>query len=136
MINLRKRGNKYYLWGEYLGVKVQKATKTECQVTAESMRLDKVVEIERENPTLANAWHMQKQMRKAKEEAGEVEAPVTEYKVGDWENFNVEIVEYYPCKNEKELKQREQYYIKKYEPTLNSFNAYTTQEEKKEKKKI
>lgn len=55
---------------------------------------------------------------------------------GDWENFNVEIVEYYPCKNEKELKQREQYYIKKYEPTLNCFNAYITQEEKKEKNKL
>ena len=54
---------------------------------------------------------------------------------GDWENFNVEIVEYYPCKNEKELKQREQYYIKKYEPTLNCFNAYIAQEEKKERKK-
>ena len=54
---------------------------------------------------------------------------------GDWENFNVEIVEYYPCKNEKELKQREQYYIKKYEPTLNCLNAYITQEEKKEKQK-
>ena len=55
---------------------------------------------------------------------------------GDWENFNVEIVEYYPCKNEKELKVREQYYIKKYEPTLNCFNAYITQEEKKEKNKL
>ena len=55
---------------------------------------------------------------------------------GDWENFNVEIVEYYPCKNDKELKQREQYYIKKYEPTLNCFNAYITQEEKKEKNKL
>lgn len=55
---------------------------------------------------------------------------------GDWKNFDVEIVEYYPCKNEKELKQREQYYIKKYEPTLNCFNAYRTQEEKKEKKKL
>ena len=53
----------------------------------------------------------------------------------DWGNFNVEIVEYYPCKNEKELKQREQYYIKKYEPTLNCHNAYIAQEEKKERKK-
>ena len=54
---------------------------------------------------------------------------------GDWENFNVEIVEYYPCKNEKELKVREQYYIKKYEPTLNCLNAHRTQEEIKERKK-
>ena len=54
---------------------------------------------------------------------------------GDWENFNVEIVEYYPCKNEKELKVREQYYIKKYEPTLNCHNAHRTQEEIKERKK-
>ena len=54
---------------------------------------------------------------------------------GDWKNFDVEIVEYYPCKNEKELKQREQYYIKKYEPTLNCHNAYRTEEEIKERKK-
>ena len=54
---------------------------------------------------------------------------------GDWKNFDVEIIEYYPCKNDKELKQREQYYIKKYEPTLNCFNAYRTQEEIKERKK-
>lgn len=50
-------------------------------------------------------------------------------------NFVVKIVEYYPCKNEKELKQREQYYIKKYEPTLNCLNAHRTQEEIKERKK-
>lgn len=54
---------------------------------------------------------------------------------GDWENFDVEIVEYYPCKNDKELKVREQYYIKKYEPILNCVNAYRTQEEIKERKK-
>ena len=54
---------------------------------------------------------------------------------GDWKNFDVEIVEYYPCKNEKELKIREQYYIKKYEPTLNCLNAHRTKEEIKERKK-
>ena len=32
----------------------------------------------------------------------------------------------------RKIKEREQYYIKKYEPTLNCFNAYRTQEEKKE----
>ena len=53
---------------------------------------------------------------------------------GDWGNFDKEILEYYPCKDEKELKLREQEYISKYKPTLNMFNAYSTEEIKKEQK--
>ena len=86
MINLRKRGNKYYLWGEHLGVKVQKATKTDIKSIAEQMRADKVEEIEKENPTLASAYYIQKKLREAKEKK-QVE-PAVEYDVGDWRNFS------------------------------------------------
>ena len=53
---------------------------------------------------------------------------------GDWDNFDKEILEYYNCNNEEELKQKEQEYISKYKPTLNTFNAYRSEEIKKEQK--
>ena len=46
------------------------------------------------------------------------------------------ILEYYPCKDEEELKQKEQEYINKYNPTLNINNAFRTEEVKKEQNKI
>ena len=51
---------------------------------------------------------------------------------GGWDNFDREILEYYDCNNEEELKQKEQEYIDKYNPTLNIHNAYTSEEVKKE----
>ena len=53
---------------------------------------------------------------------------------GGWYNFDREILEYYNCNNEEELKQKEQEYINKYNPTLNIHNAYTSEEVKKEQK--
>tara|TARA_B110001452_G_scaffold59630_1_gene46430 strand:+ start:419 stop:991 length:573 start_codon:yes stop_codon:yes gene_type:complete len=53
---------------------------------------------------------------------------------GGWDNFDREILEYYNCNNEEELKQKEQEYINKYNPTLNIHNAYTSEEVKKEQK--
>ena len=53
---------------------------------------------------------------------------------GGWDNFDREILEYYPCKDEEELKQKEQEYITKYKPQLNTFNAYRSEEIKKEQK--
>ena len=53
-----------------------------------------------------------------------------------WDNFDREILEYYPCKDEEELKQKEQEYINKYNPTLNIHNAFRTEEVKKEQRKI
>ena len=51
---------------------------------------------------------------------------------GGWNNFDREILEYYPCKDEEELKLKEQEYISKFKPTLNTNNAYTSEEVKKE----
>ena len=62
MINLRKRGGKLYLWGEHLGVKVQRTTKTDCPVTAEKIRQEEVHRIEQANPTLAEAYHIQQEI--------------------------------------------------------------------------
>jgi group I intron endonuclease len=53
---------------------------------------------------------------------------------GGWNNFDREILEYYDCNNEEELKQKEQEYINKYNPTLNIHNAFTTEEVKIEQK--
>ena len=50
---------------------------------------------------------------------------------GGWDNFDREILEYYPCNNEEDLKIKEQEYISRFKPTLNTFNAYRTEEVKK-----
>ena len=54
---------------------------------------------------------------------------------GGWDNFDREILEYYDCNNEEELKQKEQEYISRFEPKLNTYNAYTSEEVKKNKNK-
>ena len=54
---------------------------------------------------------------------------------GGWDNFDREILEYYPCKDEEELKLKEQEYISRFKPTLNTNNAYTSEEVKIEQKK-
>ena len=54
---------------------------------------------------------------------------------GGWDNFDREILEYYSCNNEEELKQKEQEYIDKYNPTLNIHNAFRTEEVRKEQQK-
>jgi group I intron endonuclease len=54
---------------------------------------------------------------------------------GGWNNFDREILEYYDCNNEEELKQKEQEYIDKYNPTLNIHNAFRTEEVRKEQQK-
>ena len=46
---------------------------------------------------------------------------------GGWDNFDKEILEYYPCNNEEDLKIKEQEYISRFKPTLNTFNAYRTE---------
>ena len=53
---------------------------------------------------------------------------------GGWDNFDREILEYYPCKDEEELKLKEQEYISRFKPTLNTNNAYTSEEVKIEQK--
>lgn len=40
-----------------------------------------------------------------------------------WENVSIKLIESYPCNNEKELLQRQEYWEDKYHPTLNS-NEY------------
>tara|TARA_B000000565_G_C23754279_1_gene365883 strand:- start:419 stop:1333 length:915 start_codon:yes stop_codon:yes gene_type:complete len=55
---------------------------------------------------------------------------------GGWENFNIEVIEYFNCNSKKELIQKEQEYINKLKPSLNYLNAYVTDEIKKERKKI
>ena len=53
---------------------------------------------------------------------------------GGWDNFDREILEYYDCNNEEELKQKEQEYISRFEPKLNTYNAYTSEEVKVKQK--
>tara|TARA_B000000565_G_C23660433_1_gene330205 strand:+ start:278 stop:790 length:513 start_codon:yes stop_codon:yes gene_type:complete len=53
---------------------------------------------------------------------------------GGWDNFNKEILEYYSCNNKVELKLKEQEYISNYKPTLNTHNAYATEEIKKQQR--
>jgi len=53
---------------------------------------------------------------------------------GGWDNFDREILEYYSCKDEEELKLKEQEYISRFKPKLNTNNAFTSEEVKKEQK--
>ena len=53
---------------------------------------------------------------------------------GGWENFNIEVIEYFNCNSKKELIQKEQEYINKLKPSLNYLNAYRSEEIKKEQK--
>ena len=43
---------------------------------------------------------------------------------GGWDNFDMEILEEYPCDNDMEAKAKEQYYIDLHKPELNSCNSY------------
>ena len=51
------------------------------------------------------------------------------FDVGDYE---IQLVQNFPCNNRKELQEREDYYSKNY-PCINKRRAYTANEEKKEK---
>jgi len=52
-------------------------------------------------------------------------------------NPTIHLIEDYPCSNKRELEMREQYYLNKYrDKCINYQNAFTSQEEKKEKQKI
>ena len=58
MIKLRKRGKRYSLWGEYLGVKVQQSTGLTDEDAANKILLSKLREIEADNPELAKAYQL------------------------------------------------------------------------------
>ena len=47
---------------------------------------------------------------------------------GGWDNFDYEILEYYPCNNFEQLRQKEQAYIEKLNPSLNDAPSYRTEE--------
>tara|TARA_R110002012_G_scaffold214831_1_gene385933 strand:- start:373 stop:912 length:540 start_codon:yes stop_codon:yes gene_type:complete len=51
---------------------------------------------------------------------------------GDFENWDMVLVENISCENKRELEKIERIYIDDLKPTLNSNKSYTSQEEKKE----
>ena len=51
---------------------------------------------------------------------------------GGWENFEMILIKEYPCNDKEELRKEEQRCIDDLQPTLNTFRAYRTEEEKKE----
>lgn len=51
---------------------------------------------------------------------------------GGFENFNMILVEDYPCENRRQAEQREQYWKDLLKPDMNTINAYLTEEQKKE----
>lgn len=48
---------------------------------------------------------------------------------GGFENFNIHVLEIFPCKNYIELHQREQKWIDELKPTLNNNKSYQTNED-------
>ena len=85
MINLRLRNNRWSLWGEHCGVKVQRSTGKTDKDEAEQIRLQVVAEIERENPVLAKAFHI-KQNRLALRKSSTFKHRTTQ--IGDWSNVH------------------------------------------------
>ena len=85
MINLRLRNNRWSLWGEHCGVKVQRSTGKTDKDEAEQIRLQLVAEIERDNPVLAQAYHI-KQNKIALRKSSTVKHRPTQ--IGDWSNVN------------------------------------------------
>ena len=53
----------------------------------------------------------------------------------DFDNFEIILVENYPCKSKDELNAREEYWRKQLKATLNMKMAFMTEEERKESKK-
>jgi hypothetical protein len=51
---------------------------------------------------------------------------------GGWNNFTVEVLEKYPCKNRKELNIREEWWKQQEQPTLNERKAHRTEEDLKD----
>lgn len=54
---------------------------------------------------------------------------------GGFENFNMILVEDYPCENKRKAEQREQYWKDLLKSDMNKINAYVTEEQKKEYRK-
>jgi hypothetical protein len=48
---------------------------------------------------------------------------------GGFDNIKMNLIENYQCNSRRELEQREQFYIEKYDNLLNSHNAFTDQKE-------
>jgi hypothetical protein len=51
---------------------------------------------------------------------------------GGWDEWSLIEIEHFPCSNGTEARQREQYYIMKYNSNLNAVRSYRTEEEKLE----
>ncbi len=84
MIKLRKRGKRYSLWGEYLGVKIQESTGLTCEDAASEVLLRKLREIELDNPVLAKAYQLRELTRVERKSVRESK-PVL---IGDWSRVN------------------------------------------------
>jgi len=51
---------------------------------------------------------------------------------GGFGNFTIDVIEHYPCANKTAMRIREQYWIDKYKPTLNTNRAYRSEDDLKE----
>lgn len=54
---------------------------------------------------------------------------------GGWYNWQMEIIENFPCENNKQKLEREQFWINQLKPSLNSTDCYDSEESRKRKKK-
>jgi hypothetical protein len=77
-----------------------------------------------------------------KSDCNNINSPRYSYKLynyirnnGGWENFTVEVLEKFPCKNRTELNIREEWWKQQKCPTLNNNRAYRTDNEIKEDRK-
>ena len=53
-----------------------------------------------------------------------------------WENWNMDIIEEYPCLDNMELVKRERYWYDELKPSLNKYKPYRSKEERREYNKI
>jgi len=88
MLHLRKRGQRYSIWGEHCGVKVQESTGLTDRDEAEKVLAAKVLEIEAANPALATAHHA-KVARIQARKAPVVNSTTTPVELGDWKRLHL-----------------------------------------------
>lgn len=76
------------------------------------------------------SWHKGDAAKEKKAKYGKLYKTVKE--LGGWDNFYIELVEYYPCETKEQLSAREGYFIRLFETTTSGYNTYVAGRTQKE----
>jgi len=87
---------------------------------------------------VGSTWNMvqRKSEHKCYSKTSEYKTYIIVRENGGYDNFIFEVLEEYECNNENEKCMREQHWIDTLNPSMNSYRAYSTEEQKKEHDKV